>query len=248
MSGSAFELFAFSFVIFSTFLICYLWKKNPELFRKHIVFVIVISLVTFFYLGFLREYHPKSWDFMSYYLAAKGMEEGINIYDSQMVTEFNRKFNYMKTTYLYTPLLATIIGFFSRIDESRFFILYEFGNFYALVFFLSLLYLVLLRYEIFSGNLISILLLLMFIINVPIMRTLIHGQINFYTMDLILISILCFRKNDLVSAISLCLAANLKLSPVLLIVAFFLQKDWRWLIYFCAAQLLIIMVTSTVLE
>jgi len=65
-------------------------------------------------------------------------------------------------------------------------------------------------------------------------------------MDLILISILFFRKNDLVSATSLCLATNLKLSPVLLIVAFVLQKDWRWLYYFCLAQLLIIIVTSTV--
>lgn len=244
--GSAFELFAFSFIICSILLFYYLWKKNPDLIKKHIVFIIIISLISLFYLNFLTEYHPKSWDFMSYYLAAKGMEEGINIYDAQVVTEFNRKFNYGKTTYLYTPLLATIIGLFNKIDESKFFILYEFSNFYALVFFLILLYLILLKYKMFSKNLISIFILLIFLLNVPIMRTLTNNQINFYTIDLILLSILFYRKNDFVSASLLCLAANIKFSPLLLIGAFILQKNWKWLYYFCFVQLLIIIITSII--
>jgi len=69
-------------------------------------------------------------------------------------------------------------------------------------------------------------------VNVPILRTMFYVQVNLHVINLILVCLLFCDRNEFLSALALSLAVHLKASPVVLVLAFILSKQWRWLIYF----------------
>jgi hypothetical protein len=77
------------------------------------------------------------------------------------------------------------------------------------------------------------------LINAPIQRTLGFVQVNLLVMDLIFLSVLMYPRNSFLSALTLALAVHLKTSPAVLVLAFLLERDWRWLAWF-AMNLLVI--------
>jgi hypothetical protein len=69
------------------------------------------------------------------------------------------------------------------------------------------------------------------------MRTLGYIQVNLLTLDLILLSLVVYPKHEFISALALALAVHLKTSPAVLVLAFLLEFNWRWLFWFAISFL-----------
>jgi hypothetical protein len=111
-------------------------------------------------------------------------------------------------------------------------------NMLALGGFYFLLHAALQRYG-YSARLAALGALLFILVNAPIQRTLGFVQVNLLVMDLILLSVLQFPRRIWLSAAFLALAVHLKTSPVVLVLAFIVERDRRWLGAFVLAFLLI---------
>jgi hypothetical protein len=66
-----------------------------------------------------------------------------------------------------------------------------------------------------------------------------YVQVNFHVMNFILLSLLFYRDRPFLSAGMLALAIHFKASPAVMILAFLLQRDWKWLLWFVVSMLLI---------
>ena len=84
----------------------------------------------------------------------------------------------------------------------------------------------------FSERLAAVVTAVFLLANAPVLRTLVYVQVNIHTLDLILLSLLLYPKRAFLSALALALAVHLKGSPAVLVLAFLLEKDWRWLAWF----------------
>lgn len=134
-------------------------------------------------------------------------------------------------SYFYPPLWATLTQFLVPAGEDTFFLvlwLLDFISFAALYLLLSR---VLRRYG-FSERLAAVVTAVFMLVNAPLLRTLVYVQVNIHTLNLILLSLLLYPKRAFLSALALALAVHLKGSPAVLVLAFLLEKDWRWLAWF----------------
>lgn len=179
-------------------------------------------LVMFIYLNILRE-RFRYGDYAYYIEAATALLNKQTLPD----------------TYLYLPLWATLLQFIVPLGDQGILAILWSVNMLALGAFYLLLIRVLERYE-FSNRFAVIVAVLFILINAPIQRTLGFVQVNLLVMDLIFLSILAYPKNMFVSALTLALAVHLKTSPAVLVLAFLLEFDWRWLVWFAASFLIII--------
>jgi alpha-1,2-mannosyltransferase len=71
-------------------------------------------------------------------------------------------------------------------------------------------------------------------INVPVLRTLVYGQINLHVANLILLALLAYPRLPVWSALALALAVHLKTSPIVLALPFVTERSWRWTAAFAA--------------
>ena len=83
-------------------------------------------------------------------------------------------------------------------------------------------------------------------VNVPLLRTLAYVQINIHVVNLILLSLLLYRKHVFLSAIALALASHMKVSPLILAPAFLITRDWKWLFWFIIGIFGMVLLTSTI--
>jgi hypothetical protein len=111
-------------------------------------------------------------------------------------------------------------------------------NVIAMGTFYFLLIRILERYD-FSNRFAVVTAVLFLLINTPLMRTLGFIQVNLLALDLVFLSILVFPKNEFLSAMALALAVHLKTSPAVLVLAFLLEFNWRWLFWFAVSFLAI---------
>lgn len=178
-------------------------------------------LVMFVYLQILRE-RFRYGDYHYYLEAATALANGQPLPD----------------TYLYLPLWATLLQFIVSLGDQGVMIILWIVNIIALGSFYLLLVSVLQRYG-FSQHLSIVITILFLLINTPLMRTLGFIQVNLMTLDLILLSILAYPKNSFLSALALAFAIHLKTSPVVIVLAFLLQFNWRWIFWFAISFLVI---------
>ncbi len=178
-------------------------------------------LVMFVYMQILRE-RFRYGDYHYYLEAATALANGQPLPD----------------TYLYLPLWATLLQFIVPLGDQGVMIILWLVNIIALGSFYLLLISVLQRYG-FSHYLAIVVTILFLLINTPLMRTLGFIQVNLMTLDLILLSILAYPKNTFLSALALALAVHLKTSPVVIVLAFLLQFNWRWIFWFAITFLVI---------
>jgi hypothetical protein len=178
-------------------------------------------LVMFVYLNILRE-RFRYGDYHYYLDAATALANGQSL----------------PATYLYLPLWATLIQFIIPLGDQGVMIVLWILNIIALAAFYFLLSAVLQRYG-FSKHLAVLIAILFLLINTPLMRTLGFIQVNLLVMDLIFLSLLTHPKNTLLSALTLALAVHLKTSPAVIVLAFLLEFNWKWLIWFTVSFLLI---------
>ena len=187
---------------------------NEKINKSNLWLTIGFFLVMFIYLGILRE-RFRYGDYHYYLEAATALANGQPLPD----------------TYLYLPLWATLLRFLVPLGDQGFMIVLWLVNIIALSAFYFLLIQTLQRYG-FTHHLSILVTILFLLINTPLMRTLGFIQVNLLTMDLILLSLLAYPKNNFLSALTLALAVHLKTSPAVLVLAFMLEFNWRWLAWF----------------
>jgi hypothetical protein len=171
-------------------------------------------LVMFVYLNILRE-RFRYGDYHYYLEAATALANGQPLPD----------------TYLYLPLWGTLLRFLVPFGDQGVMITLWFVNIIALSTFYFLLVQTLQRYN-FSHHLAIAITVIFLLVNTPLMRTLGFIQVNLITLDLILFSILVYPKNNFISALALALAVHLKTSPAVIVLAFLLEFNWRWMFWF----------------
>ena len=168
-------------------------------------------IVSILYINLLRE-RLQYGDLTSYILGAT------NLYNGE---PFDR-------LYIYPPFWAMLLRPLVPFGEEAFLNVLWLLNALSLMAFYFLLHRVLERYG-FSTRLAAITVTLFMLANMAMIRTLFYMQINLQVLDLIFLSILLYPRSRLLSALSLALAVHLKASPLVLVLAFLLERDWRWL-------------------
>jgi hypothetical protein len=178
-------------------------------------------LVMFVYLNILRE-RLRYGDYHYYLEAATAFANGQTLPD----------------TYLYLPLWAALLQFLVPLGDQGFLVTLWTVNIIALGTFYFLLVTILERYN-FSHHFAVLTTVLFLLVNAPLQRTLGFVQVNLMVLDLVFLSILTYPKNTLLSALTLALAVHLKTSPAVLVLAFLLEFNWRWMFWFAVSFLVI---------
>lgn len=145
-------------------------------------------------------------------------------------------------TYFYPPLWATLLKFLLPLGEDGVLLVAWIFNALAVFAFYFFLHRVLERYG-FSPRLAALVTTGFMLVNTPLLRTLVYVQVNLHTLNAVFLSILLFRRSPFLSALMMALAVHLKASPAVLVLAFLLTLDWRWILWFLVNNLLVASIT-----
>jgi hypothetical protein len=168
-------------------------------------------LVAFMYLNVMRE-RIRYGDIDYYIKAAKSL----------------LKDQPLPTTYFYPPLWATILKYMVVYGDDFILTFVWTLNILALFAFYFLLQRVLEKYG-FAPRMATLITTVFMLVNTTILRTLGYMQVNLLMLDFIFLGLLLFQRSSFWSALCMALAVYLKASPAVLVLAFFLELDWRWM-------------------
>ena len=216
---------AAAWILFGVFL---LLAAGEKITRSNVYVVVAFFFVAFIYLNFLRE-RMLFGDVIAYIDAA------FNLYHNQSI----------HPRYLYPPFWATLLQFFVPLGREAMADLIKVLNYISLLVFYWLLYGTCRRFQI-SEKVSALMVFVLLAVNVPVLRTLGYGQINIHVANLILLALLFYPRYLFFSAFALALAVHLKISPVILILPFLLNRNWKWLGYFLSSLLGVVCFTSVV--
>ena len=146
--------------------------------------------------------------------------------------------NPLPDTYFYPPLWATLLSFLTPLGENGILLVAWIANVLSLLLFYTLLQRVLMLYQ-FSSSAAALTSALFILVNMPVIRTFMYVQVNFHVMNFILLSILFYKNRLFLSALMLALAVHFKASPAVLVLAFLLEFNWKWLLWFGVSLILI---------
>lgn len=141
-------------------------------------------------------------------------------------------------TYFYPPLWATLLSLLTPLGENGILLIAWTANVASLLLFYLLLHRTLELYD-FQPRAAALITTLFILVNMPVLRTFMYVQVNFHVMNFILLSILFYKDRPLLSAAMLALAVHFKASPAVLVLAFLLELNWKWLAGFAVSLLLI---------
>ena len=197
---------------------------NDKINADNVFFVAGFFIVILLYLNVLRE-RFRYGDYQYYLEAATALMNNQTLPD----------------TYLYLPLWATILQYIVPLGDQGMLAILWTVNIVMLGLFYILLVRVLERYG-YSNRLSVTITVLFMLINTPLHRSLGYVQVNLITMVLIMTSMLLFRKNDFASALVMALAVHLKTSPAALVLAFLIERNWKWLAWFALTFIIIALI------
>jgi len=203
----------------------YMWA-NEKINAGNVFFVVGFFIIIFLYLNILRE-RFRYGDYAYYIEAATALLNHQHLPD----------------TYLYLPLWATLLQYIVPLGDQGVLLILWTMNIIMLGLFYALLVQVLERYG-YSNRLAVTITFLFMLINTPLHRTLGYVQVNLLVMVLVMYSMLTFPRNSFLSALALALAVHLKTSPAALVLAFLLERNWRWLGWFTLSFLLIALIPA----
>jgi hypothetical protein len=175
--------------------------------------------VALLYVNFLRE-RTAYGDVLDYVNAASNLFRGEPLH----------------ARYLYPPLWAALLKPLVPLGWRAIFEICWLLNALSLFAFFFLLHSALKRYG-FSARLAALVTAAFLLVNVPVIRTLCYVQVNVHVMNLILLALLLYPRSIAFSALAMSLAVHFKASPAVLVLAFLIQKDWRWLAWFAGFTL-----------
>ncbi|MCC7118133.1 MAG: DUF2029 domain-containing protein [Anaerolineales bacterium] len=135
-------------------------------------------------------------------------------------------------TYIYPPFWATLLSLLTPLGEDGMLIVCWLANLLSLFAFYYLLCRTLERYQ-FKAESAAIVTTVFMLVNMPLLRTLLYVQVNLHVLNLIFLSLLLYKNKPFLSALALALAVHLKASPMILVLAFLLELNWKWLAYLC---------------
>jgi hypothetical protein len=141
-------------------------------------------------------------------------------------------------TYFYPPLWATLLSFLTPLGENGILLTCWIANVLSLLLFYFLLHRTLEFYQ-FRPYAAALIAALFILVNMPVIRTFMYVQVNFHVMNFILLSILFYKDRPFLSALVLALAIHFKAAPVVLVLAFLLEFNWKWLVWFGVNMVLI---------
>jgi len=194
---------------------------NEKINAKNAFFVAGFFLVILVYLNILRE-RFRYGDYAYYIEAATALLNNQPLPD----------------TYFYLPFWATILQVILPLGDQGVLVTLWTLNIIALGLFYILLVNLLERYGFSNRFAVSVTVLFM-LINTPLHRTLGYVQVNLLVMVLVMFSALYFSRKPFLSALALALAVHLKTSPAALVLAFLLERNWRWVAWFALSFLLL---------
>jgi hypothetical protein len=187
------------------------------------------------------ELSEKSWDYGQYETAFRAVVVDDNPYRSTRYLYPPTFANAMVTVYHMGERLLPLIGLASKGT-----------NLWTLVFYFHqsmLLFSLLFSYYLslqFAGRvglrplkgmlLVSVL----FLFNVPLIRTLSYNQVNFYILVSILITMLTLSQYPIVSGMSVAFGGMIKLYPFAFVIPLFMMKKWKALLGVVAGVFIII--------
>lgn len=141
-------------------------------------------------------------------------------------------------TYFYPPLWATLLSFVTPLGENGILLVAWIANFLSLLLFYFLLHRTLELYQ-FKPYAAALVTTGFILLNMPVIRTFMYVQVNFHVMNFILLSILFYKDRPFLSALMLAFAVHFKASPAVLVLAFLLDRNWKWLAWFTVTMILI---------
>lgn len=178
-------------------------------------------LVAFLYINILRE-RVRYGDIDYYTQAAFALIDGKPLPDS----------------YFYPPLWGTLLSFLAPMGEDGILLIAWIANVLSFLLFYGLLHRTLEFYQ-FKPEAAALATTGFLLVNMAVLRTFMYVQVNFHVMNFILLSLLLYRHRPFLSALMLALAIHFKASPAVLVLAFLLEFDWKWITGFVASLLLI---------
>lgn len=140
--------------------------------------------------------------------------------------------------YFYPPLWATLLAWLAPLGENGIFLAVWLLNLLSLFAFYFLLAHTLQHYG-FSTRLAALITTGFMLANAPILRTLVYMQVNLHVMNAVLLSLLLYRRFPAFSALMMAVAVHLKASPAVLVLAFLLEWNWRWLAWAALSFLIV---------
>jgi hypothetical protein len=141
-------------------------------------------------------------------------------------------------TYIYPLLWVSVLEIFVPFKEAGIFLFAWILNVAALFGLYFLLARMLEKYG-FSANLAALVTTVFMLVNVPLLRTMVYGQVNLLVLDGILLSLLLYRRFPFLSALALTVAVQMKISPIVIVAAVLLERNWRWLGWFVLNMLVV---------
>ena len=178
-------------------------------------------LVALVYVNLLRE-RPEYGDVEVYIEAALNLARGRALPDQ----------------YFYPPLWATLLAWLAPLGEDGIFIIVWLFNLLGLFAFYFLLERTLQHYG-FSSRLAVLVTAGFMLANAPILRTLVYMQVNLHVLNAVFLGLLLYRRTPALSALAVAIAVHLKASPAVLVLAFLLEWNWRWLAWAALSFLLV---------
>ncbi len=171
-------------------------------------------LVSFSYLNILRE--RVRYGDIDYYIQA-----AFSLSNHQPLPD----------TYLYPPLWATLLSFLTPLGEDGILLACWIANVLSLFLFYFLLHRLLQRYG-FNAQAAALITTSFLLVNMPVLRTLMYVQVNLHVMNLIFLGLLFHIDRPFLSALAIALALHLKASPAILVLAYLLELNWKWIPWF----------------
>lgn len=140
--------------------------------------------------------------------------------------------------YVYPLLWASILEIFAPYKEEGIFLFAWLLNIAALFGMYFLLVKTLEKYD-FAPNLAALIATAFMLVNVPLLRTMVYGQVNLLVLDGMLLSLLLYRRSPFISALALAIAVQIKISPIVLVAAILFERDGRWLAWFAVHMIVL---------
>lgn len=222
---------------------------SPVLRNKVLFWALALFCSTWFFfqtVSFIAEWDTDS---PSYYTAANGLLQKINIYDDREFMPLADSLfgkGLVVYPYIYPPLLAQICLPLAVLPPTTYFLMLYILN-VALTFLAIYLILVLLDLKRVASILAAVFPFALLISNEPLLTTIHHGQVNLFVLDVILVSLLCQKKGHPGRAgFFLGLAVFVKIYPVLLVLPFIFFKRLRLLAAFALNSLALLAVSVLV--
>ncbi|HLO34074.1 MAG TPA: glycosyltransferase family 87 protein [Anaerolineales bacterium] len=201
---------------------------NSKITKANLLFWAGLFILAFLYLNILRE-RVRYGDIDYYTQAAFALI----------------KHKPLPDTYFYPPLWATLLSFLTPLGENGILLICWIANVLSFLLFYFLLERTLELYQ-FQPDAAAMTAALFVLVNMPVMRTFMYVQVNFHVMNFVLLSILFYKDRVFLSAFMLALAVHFKASPVVLVLAFLLEFNWKWLFWFVLSMVLIASFTIAV--